>query len=238
VLTDDGQAGAMLARYAVKNMNAKTVAVIDDRTAYGQGLADEFIKEIKKNTPNVKVAQRHYTNPNASDFNGILTAIKAVKPDVIFYGGNDAVAGPMLRQMQALNIQASMVAGDGVCTDKMNGLAGGALKDGKVICAEAGGVTTENKKRFDDFFVAYKKRFGVPVQIYAPYVYDSVMVLAKAMQQAQSSDPVVYLPYLQKIRYKGITGLISFDAKGNIQNGTITLYTYRAGQRLPLMTMQ
>lgn len=231
VVADDGQLGAMLGRYAVENLHAKTVAVIDDRTAYGQGLADQFIKEIKRTAPGVKIAQRHFTTDKATDFNGILTAIKAGKPDVIFYGGNDAVAGPMLRQMKTLGIDARLMGGDGVCTEKLATLAGNALKDGQVVCAEAGGVTNAEKKAFDDFFIAYQKRFGIPVQIYAPYVYDSVMLFASAMQQARSSDPAVYLPFLQKIHYKGVTGNIAFDSKGNVKEGTITLYTYKAGKR-------
>jgi len=235
VVADDGQLGGMLGRYAVENLHAKTVAVIDDRTAYGQGLADQFIKEInkeiKRKAPSVKITQRHFTTDKSTDFNGILTAIKASKPDVIFYGGNDAVAGSMLRQMKTLGIHARLMGGDGVCTEKLATLAGDALKEGQVVCAEAGGVTNTEKKAFDEFFIAYQKRFGIPVQIYAPYVYDSVMLFASAMQQAKSSDPAVYLPFLQKIHHKGITGNIAFDSKGNVKEGTITLYTYKAGKR-------
>ena len=230
-VANDGQLGDALGHYAINTLHAKTVAVIDDRTAYGQGIADLFIKGLKSNSANVTMVQRQFTNSKATDFNAILTAIKAKKPDVIFFGGMDAVAGPMLRQMKALGIKAKFMGGDGICTEQLPELAGDALGEGQVICAIAGGVTDVEKKRFDAYLAAYKKRFGTGIQLYSPYVYDGVMTLADAMQQAKSSDPAVYLPFLQKIKHVGITGDISFDDKGNLKNGYLSMSTYKAGKR-------
>ncbi len=231
VVANDSQLGNTLSRYAVETLGAKTVAVIDDRTAYGQGLADQFILGLKSKNPHIIMPKRQFTKETAVDFNAILTTIKKAKPDVIFFGGMDAVAGPMLRQIKALGIQTKFIGGDGICTEKLIPLAGDALGNGQVICAVAGGITEAEKKGYDDFLAAYKKRFGSEVQVYAPYVYDSIMTFADAMQQAKSSNPAVYLPFLQKINRKGVIGDISFDAKGNIQNGYITLYNYKAGKR-------
>ncbi|PRC92111.1 branched-chain amino acid ABC transporter substrate-binding protein [Solimicrobium silvestre] len=231
VVANDGQLGGTLGRYAVQTLNAKTIAVIDDRTAYGQGVADEFVKGAKSKNPVIKLALRQFTNDKATDFNAILTSIKAAKPDVVFFGGMDSVAGPMLRQMKALGIKAKFMGGDGICTTKLPELAGDGIIDDQVICAEAGGVVDAQKKANDDFRVAFKKRFGAEVIIYAPYVYDSVMTLADAMQQAKSSDPAVYLPFLQNIHHKGITGDIVFDKKGDIKDGTLTMYTFKSGKR-------
>jgi branched-chain amino acid transport system substrate-binding protein len=231
VVANDGFLGATLGGYAVKDLNAKTVAVIDDRTAFGQGLADQFIKGAKAANPSIKMAQRQYTNDKATDFNAILTSIKASKPDVIFFGGMDAVAGPMMRQMKALGITAKFMGGDGVCTEKIISLAGDALGNDQLYCAIAGGVVDADKKSAEDFKVAYKKRFGTDVQLYAPYVYDSVMTMVDAMQQAKSANPDVYLPYLQKIQHKGVMGPIAFDAKGDIKNGAISLYSYQNGKQ-------
>jgi branched-chain amino acid transport system substrate-binding protein len=231
VVANDSQQGGTLGRYAVKELNAKTVAVIDDRTAYGQGLADEFIKGVKAANPTVKLAQRQYTTDKATDFNAILTSIKTTKPDVVFFGGMDAVGGPMLRQMKALGINAKFMGGDGVCTTTLPGLAGDGIGKDQVFCTVAGGVTGAYKKPFEDFLTAYKKKFGVDVIIYAPYVYDAVMTLVDAMQQAKSSDPAVYLPYLHNIHHKGVTGEIAFDKKGDMKDATLTFFTYKAGQR-------
>ncbi len=236
VVANDGQLGGTLGRYAVQINKAKRVAIIDDRTAYGQGVAAEFKKGAKAKNKDVEIVSEQFTNDKATDFNSILTAIKAKKPDVIFFGGMDAVAGPMLRQMKALGITAKFMGGDGICTAKLAELAGDAMADGQVICAEAGGVIDAQKKASDDFRAAYMKKFGVEVQIYAPYVYDSVMTLVDAMKQAKSSDPAVYLPFLQKIHHKGITGDIAFDEHGDIKNGTLTLFTFKGGKR-ELMTV-
>ena len=238
VVANDGQLGGTLGRYAVQNLNARTVAVIDDRTAYGQGVADEFIKGVKSKNPGIKFAQRQYTNDKATDFNAILTSIKASKPDVIFFGGMDSVGGPMLRQMKALGINARFMGGDGICTAELPQLAGDGIGNNQVYCAEAGGVIEAQKKASDDFRVAYKKRFGVDVILYAPYVYDAVMTLADAMQQAKSSDPAVYLPFLQNIKHKGVTGDISFDKKGDIRDGTLTLFTFKNGKREELSVIR
>ena len=231
VVANDGQLGGTLGRYAVTTLNAKTIAVIDDRSAYGQGLADEFIKSVKLKNPAIKFAQRQYTTSKATDFNAILTAIKVSKPDLIFFGGMDAVGGPILRQMKNLGLNARFMGGDGICSSNLPDLAGPGLGEGQVICAEAGGVDDAHKKAAADFRAAFKKRFGVEVIIYAPYIYDAVMTLADAMQQAKSADPALYLPFLQNMDHKGVTGEISFDQKGDIKNGALTLFTFRGGKR-------
>lgn len=229
VVANDGQLGGTLGRYAVQVSKAKKVAVIDDKTAYGEGVAKEFIKGAKSKGAEIVVTE--HTTDKSNDFSAILTTIKAKKPDLVFFGGMDAVAGPMLRQMKALGINAKFMGGDGICTANLVVLAGDAMSDGQVVCAEAGGVLDAQKKASDDWKAAYKKKFGVDVQIYAPYVYDAVMTMAEAMKQANSADPAKYLPMLKKIHYKGVTGDIAFDENGDIKDGTLTLYTYKAGKR-------
>lgn len=230
VVANDGALGGTLGRYAVDTLKGKSIAVIDDRTAYGQGVADEFEKGAKGK--GATVVAREFTNDKATDFSAILTSIKAKKPDVVFFGGMDAVAGPMLRQMKQLGINAKFMGGDGICTAELPKLSGETIADGQVVCAEAGGVEGEQKKGMEAFKVDFKKRMGADVQIYAPYVYDAVMVMADAMVKAGSSDPAKYLPVLAKTSgYKGVTGTIAFDDKGDIKNGALTLYTYKGGKR-------
>lgn len=228
VVANDSQLGSTLGKYAVDTLKGKEIAVIDDRSAYGQGVADEFIKGAK-----AKGAKtfREYTNDKATDFSAILTTIKSKKPDVVFFGGMDNVAGPMLRQMKQLGIQAKFMGGDGICTTELPKLGGDGMADNQVICAEAGGVTGPKEKEMTQFVERYKKRFGIDVQLYAPYVYDAVMVMATAMQKANSADPAKYLPVLAKIQYDGVTGPIAFDSKGDLKNGTLTLYTFKGGKK-------
>ena len=227
VVADDVHLGGTLGRYAIKELKGKTFAVIDDRTAYGQGVADEFAKAATA-AGGAQVG-REFTTDKATDFTAILTTLKGKKPDVVFFGGMDAVAGPMIKQMKSLGLNAKFMGGDGICTNEIIKLAGDAIGESQVFCAEAGGIEEKSGAAFD---AKFKKRFNADVQIYAPYVYDAVNVMVDAMVKAKSSDPAVYLPVLAKTAgYKGVTGEISFDEKGDIKNGALTLFTYKGGKR-------
>jgi branched-chain amino acid transport system substrate-binding protein len=177
------------------------------------------------------IAEQQFTTDKATDFSAILTQIKGKKPDVVFFGGMDAVAGPMLRQMKQLGIKAKFMGGDGVCTAELPKLAAGALGDDVVTCAVAGGVDAAHKGAMDKFRADFKKKFGTDVQIYAPYTYDAAMVMAEAMAKAGSAEPAKYLPYLAKVKHAGITGDIAFVAYGDIRDGALTLYTFKGGKR-------
>ena len=230
VVADDANLGGTLGRYAVNTLKGKSIAVIDDRTAYGQGVADEFAKAVK--AAGGTVVDQEFTTDKATDFNAILTTIKGKKPDVVFFGGMDAVAGPMLRQMKSLGINAKFMGGDGICTTDLVKLAGGTIGDDQLYCAEAGGVEKGSKYEAskNDFEKRFKARFGVEVQIYAPYVYDALNLMVVAMEKAGSSDPAKYLPFLAKTDYDGVTGHITFDEKGDIKNGALTLRTVKGGK--------
>ena len=231
VVADDVQLGGTLGKYAVNTLKGKSIAVIDDRTAYGQGVAEEFSKAVV--AAGGTVVAKEFTTDKATDFNAILTTIKGKKPDVVFFGGMDAVAGPMLRQMKSLGIVAKFMGGDGICSAELVKLAGDAVTDNQVFCAEAGGV--EKGSKFEaaklDFDNKFKAKFGTPVQVYAPYVYDSVKIMVAAMVKAGSSDPAKYLPVLAATKdYQGVTGAISFDEKGDIKGGALTLQTIKGGK--------
>jgi branched-chain amino acid transport system substrate-binding protein len=237
VVADDVHLGGTLGRYAVQKLNAKTIAVVDDRTAYGQGVADEFEKAAK--AAGATIVGREFTTDKATDFTAILTTIKGKKPDVVFFGGMDAVAGPMIKQMKALGLNAKFMGGDGICTGELFKLSGDTMADNQVYCAEAGGVEGPQEKVLNDFKVKFKKRFNADVQIYAPYVYDAVNVMVAAMVKANSSDPAKYLPVLAKTSdYKGVTGNIGFDEKGDVKNGALTLHSYKAGQKINLAVVR
>lgn len=229
VVANDVQLGQALGRYATGNMKARRVAVVDDRTAYGQGLVTEFSRSLQRQGGSV--VAREFTTDKATDFSAIITRIRATKPDLVFFGGMSATAGPMLRQMKQLGMNVRMMGGDGLCSDEIHKLSGGTMADGQVVCAEAGGVQGEARAAMDKFRADYRKRFGIDVQINAPYAYDAVMTMAAAMVKAGSSQPAKYLPVLAGIQYRGVTGPIAFDARGDIRDGTITLYTFKGGKR-------
>jgi branched-chain amino acid transport system substrate-binding protein len=236
LLANDLQMGSVLARYAVNTLQARTIAIVDDRTAYGQGLAQEFDSDAV--VAGAKVVTRQYTSDKASDFTAILTAIKATKPDILFFAGGSAQAGPMLRQMVQLGIKAKFMGGDGVCTNDLPGLSGGAVAQIQVFCTLGGGVEGAQKKRNDDFRAAYKKKMGAEVMAYAPNAYDAVKLIAAAMAKAGSAEPAKYLPVLAATdSYPGVSGDISFDSKGDLKNGALTLFVFKGAVREALAIM-
>jgi branched-chain amino acid transport system substrate-binding protein len=236
VVADDTQLGGTLGKYAVETLKGKNIAVIDDRTAYGQGVAEEFEKAAK--AAGGTIVGHEFTTDKSTDFNAILTKLKGAKPDVLFFGGMDAVGGPMLKQVKQLGLNVKFMGGDGLCTGELAKLAGDAIGEDMVVCAEAGGVDGDFKAPLDKFKADFKAKNGVDVQIYAPYVYDAVSVLADSMVRAGSADPAKYLPEVGKTNYKGVTGPIAFDEKGDIKNGALTLYTYKGGQRTQIAVVR
>ncbi|MDI1268880.1 MAG: branched-chain amino acid ABC transporter substrate-binding protein [Polaromonas sp.] len=232
IIANDLALGAGLAFYAADTLKLKKVAVIDDRSAYGQGVADIFKKTAKEK--GMTVVDEQFTTDKATDFMAILTAIKAKSPDAVFYGGMDPQAGPMLRQMEQLGMsKVKYFGGDGICTSEIAKLAAGAKTLDNVICAEGGASLAkmpggvEWKKRYDE---KYPNQF----QVYSPYTYDATFVLVDAMKRANSSDPKVYIPELIKTSLKGVTTTIEFLPSGELKNPSITLYTYKDGKKTAL----
>lgn len=224
-IANDVQQGSVLGKFAVTTLGAKKVAIIDDRTAYGQGLADETEKGAKG--AGAQIVAREFTTDKATDFNAILTKIRAANPDVIFFGGMDAQAGPMLRQMKQLGINARFLTGDGGCSPEMIKLAGDAI-GANAYCSMAG-LPLEKMPGGAEFRERYKKRFNADVQIYSPYAYDAATAIIAAMQKADSVEPAKYLPELKKTNFPGVTGNVSFDDKGDLKEGSITIYQYKDG---------
>lgn len=232
IIANDNALGAGLASYAADTLKLKTVAVVDDRTAYGQGLANVFKRVAAEK--GIKVVDEQFTTDKATDFMAILTAIKSKNPDAVFYGGMDPQAGPMLRQMEQLGMgNVKFFGGDGVCTTEIAKLAGGAKTLGNVVCAE-GGSSLAKMPGGMAWKAKYDAKFPGQYQIYSPYTYDATMLMVDAMKRAGSSDPKVYIPELLKSNYKGVTANIAFEPNGEIKNPAITLYVYKDGKKTPL----
>ena len=232
VIANDNALGAALAKYAAQTLKLKTVAIIDDRTAYGQGLANVFKKDAEK--LGVKVVASEFTNDKATDFMAILTAIKAKNPDAVFYGGMDPQAGPMLRQMEQLGMaNVKYFGGDGVCTSEIAKLAAGAKTLANVICAE-GGSSLAKMPGGTAWKAKYDAKYPNQFQVYSPYTYDATFLLVDAMKRANSVDPKVYVNELAKSNFKGVTSTIAFEPNGEMKNPAITLYVYKDGKKTPL----
>jgi len=232
LIANDNALGAALALFGADHLKIKTVAIIDDRTAYGQGVASVFkATALQKG---VKVVGEEFTNDKATDFMAILTSIKNKKPDAIFYGGLDAQAGPMLRQMEQLGLSGvKYFGGDALCTEKLPELASKTQALKNVTCA-TGGASVDKMQGGADWKKRYDAKFPGQFQIYSPYAYDATMVLADAMKRANSVDPKVFNAFISKTEYRGVTANIAFTSKGELTTPAVTLYTYKDGRRVAL----
>lgn len=232
VMANDAQQGSALGEYAAKNLGAKKIAVIDDRTAYGQGLADEFIKAAT--AAGAQIVAHEYTSDKSVDFTAVLTAVKAKQPDLIFFGGMDAQGAPMVRQIKALALNVKYMMGDGGRTPEFIKLAEDAAQG---VYASLPGVPLDKMPGGKDFSQRYEAKFKQPIQLYAPYCYDAVNLMIAAMQKAGSVEPAKYLPALANISQDGITAKIQFDANGDLKGGSVTLYQVQQGKWQALETM-
>src|SRR5437762_2971966 len=227
VVGRDDQQGPAIASYLASVKKPKVVAIIDDATAYGEGIANEVEKTLK--AAKVQVLRRERGTDKTTDWKAVLTKLRRRNPAAVFYGGMDATGGPLLKQGRELGIKAVFAFGDGACTDEMTKLAGPAAEG--LLCSQAGIPPQAADKRFLE---AYKKRFNVDPILYAPFTYDAAKLLIAAMQKANSADPKRYLPELQKIDFTGATGKIAFDGKGDRKDAEMTIFTMQGGKLGPI----
>jgi branched-chain amino acid transport system substrate-binding protein len=232
VVAHDDQQGPTIAKFATGVLKAKTVAVVDDSTAYGQGLADAFESTAK--AAGAKIVAREHTTDKDTDFKAILTKIKGRNPDLIMFGGIDPQAGPMVKQMTELGIKAKYIGGDGMQTPNFIKLAGAPAEG---VMASMPGLPKEQMPGGKAFMDKYKAKFNAEVELFAPMGYDAVMVFIDAMKRAGSTEPAKFLPEVGKTRIEGVIGPIAFDNKGDLVNGPITVYVVKGGKWAPLETV-
>ena len=225
LLTSDAQAGRIVGAYVVKSLHYKRIAIIDDRTAYGQGIADEFARAVE--AAGGTVIKRDYTNDKALDFSAILTNLKGLGPDAVFYGGGDAQSSPMIRKMRQLGIKSAFVTGE-MSRSPTFLKVGGDAAEGAIVYM--GGLPKEKMPGFASYATRYKARFGEDPITYSPYSYDGTMALLTAMKEANSTDPKVYGAYLDKLSIKGVSAAtISYDSTGDLKDAPVTIYKVQQG---------
>ena len=230
IIASDSQIGGNMASYAANTMKVKKVAVIDDRTAFGQGVAEEFAKEAQK--LGLTIVGREFTNDKATDFMAILTSLKGKQPEAIFYGGYAPQAAPMARQMKQLGVTAKLLGGDTLCSPEMGKLAADAVND-LVFCAYAGMLMDANDTT-KAFQAKFNKRFGQNPDVYGPAYYDQVMFIGEAMQKSGSIDPNKVGDWMRKNPYKGVLGEYGYDDKGNRLKAPTVVNTFKGGKPTPV----
>jgi branched-chain amino acid transport system substrate-binding protein len=233
MMTSDTQQGAAVGKFMVEDLKAKKIAIIDDRTAYGQGLADQVEKAVK--AAGGQVVRREYTTDKSNDFTAILTNIKGTAPDAIFFGGLDAQSGPMKRQLVTLGLKMPFVSGEMTRSDTFLKLAGDAAEG---TYASLAGVPLDQMAAGKAFAEAYKARFKSDPGVYAPYAYDGAWNMITAMEKAGSAQPDKYLAALKTLNRKGATSEhIAYDAKGDLKEVSVTLYQVKGGKWEMVKTM-
>lgn len=232
VMGHDDDGGNYAGQYAVNVLKAKRVAVIDDRTAFGQGLADEFIKSLA--AQGVQVVAREYVDDKTVDFSAVLTSIRSKNADLIFFGGVDSQAAPLARRIKQLGINATLMGAGGFVSQTFLTLA---QKEGEGVVALEPGLPVEQMPGGKAFEQAYRDRYKTHIELHAPFAYDATRVLIAAIEQADSADPAKYLPKLRAIQYQGVTGTLAFDAQGNLLQPSFTVYKVVAGKWQPLTVL-
>ena len=231
VIADDAVVSRALADYAQHELHLRTVALIDDRTAFGQGLADAFARDAAER--GMRVVAREYTTDKASDFSAVLTRVRSLHPDAIMFGGVITQAGLMLRQMDHFGLDIPLLGGDGACVAELPKLAGSAVRH--MVCGD-GRLPLERTPGGLAWSQRYERRFGPEAfQAYSPYSYDATMVLAQAMQRAGSVEPARFLPALRATDYDGITREhLRFGPNGEVADPQVTISVYREGLKVPV----
>jgi ABC-type branched-subunit amino acid transport system substrate-binding protein len=228
----DSQLGGKMALYAAKELKLKNVGVIDDRTAFGQGVAEEFKKQAK--AAGMNVVAHEFTTDKAADFTSILTSMKAKKVEAIFFGGYAPQGGPMARQMKQLGLSAKLLGGDTLCVPEMGKLGGDAVGE-NVLCVQ-GGAILDKAASGPAFKEKYKKRYNQDPDVYAASFYDGMMMYADAMQKSGSIEPAKVAAQIAKGSFKGVAGTYAFDDKGNMQSSPVTVFTFKNGQPAALVS--
>lgn len=228
VMGHDDDGGQLAGQYAIKDLKAKRIAVIDDRTAFGQGLADEFIKSIE--AQGGTVVDRQYVDDKTVDFSPVLTAIRSKNADLIFFGGVDSQAAPMARRIKQLGMDATLMGAGGFVSQTFLQLA---QKEGEGVVALEPGLPVDQMPGGKAFEQDYQSRYHTHIELHAPFAYDATRTLVAAMEKADSVEPDQYLPALRAINYTGVTGPIAFDKEGNLKSPSFTVYKVVDGKWQP-----
>jgi branched-chain amino acid transport system substrate-binding protein len=228
VCTTDNVQGSFAANYAFDKMRATKVAVMHDKTTYGQGLAEEFQKQFKKDGGTVLSFDG--INFGDKDFKAILTRIKGSGPQAIYFGGMYSEAGLITKQAKELGMNVPLIGGDGIFSPEYMRIAGGAANGdiASMIGSPPDKLASANK-----FITDYHKRFpGVLFQPYDAYTFDATGIIIDAVLHA-GTDHKAIVDYIHGVKYNGIIGLTQFDEKGDTLNKSITIYTVRDGKFVP-----
>ncbi len=221
----DGIQGAAAAAWLIKQRKLKRVFVLDDKSTYGQGLCDEFTKSAK--TAGAVILGRDGLNQGEKDFSSLVTRIKGLNPQAVFFGGMYPEGSLLARQLREQDVKAVLVGGDGLYDKTLIQLAGPAAAEG--VMATMVGADVAHNPAATAFVKAYEAKYGA-VGPYSPYAYDATKLVIDAIRRAGVADRAKVLEMVTATKdFKGVTGVTSFDAFGDTRNQTISIYAVKNG---------
>lgn len=232
VLADDHAQGTGDGDYLTKTLGAKTVAVIDDSSVYGEGLANVVRTTITSNGD--KIVLNDHIDPNGADYGATVNKVIAAKPAAVFFGGYYDAAGRLINQLRSHGYTGIFMSGDGSEDPKFISDAGGAsIADGAYLscpCADATKIPSAQA-----FTSAYRAAYGTPPQIYSAEAYDATNFVLAAIKSGATTAAAIN-NYLGNNSYTGVTKTVKFLPNGNVSGGTIYIYKVQNGQIVQIGT--
>jgi branched-chain amino acid transport system substrate-binding protein len=219
----DDQQGTVAAAYIVKNLKGKKVAVVHDKTTYGQGLADETKKAMNK--AGIKEVLYEGVNTGEKDFSALVSKIKSAAADIVYWGGLHTEGGLIVRQMRDQGVKSVLMSGDGIVSDEFATIGGPGVEGTLMTFAP------DPRKRPEAQAVVKKfeaKKFNP--ESYTLYSYAAVQIMAEAAKRANSLDPKKMAAVMKDGKaFKTVIGDITFDKKGDITRPDYVMYTWKKG---------
>ncbi len=224
VCTTDDIQGKSAANFAFNELGFRKVAVIHDKTPYGQGLAEEFTEQFK--SIGGTILSYDGINQGEKDFKSLLTKIQNLNPQAIYWGGMYSEGGLITRQAKEIGCKVPLIGADGIFTDEYFKIGGEAVEGDYATMI---GLPPEKLRSAEEFILRYKKVYKRELQPYDAYTYDSTRIIIDAIEKV-GMDKNKIIEYVSKISYDGVMGRTSFDEKGDTLNRVISVYQIRNGK--------
>lgn len=227
VVGRDDQQGTVAAEFIANRLKAKRVAILHDKTTYGQGLAEELRKSlVPYQNQGLEVISSDGITQGDKDFRGILTSLKGEKPDLYFFGGIFPEGGLLAKQAKEVGLAAPMMSGDGVIDPKFIEIAGAAAEGTYLTFTP----DPDKMPQAENFLREYRSKYGDELAPYAIYAYDAANILLKAVSESASTDGKKIIATLRQIKYSGALGQIEFDAKGDVTKSPYIVWITKNGK--------
>lgn len=224
--TTDAVQGPYGAEMAINKLNKKRFAVLHDKTQYGQGLAEQFQKTAEKDGAKVLLFEGITKGDN--DYNAILTKVKGLNPDLIYFGGMYPEGGLIAKQARDLGIKAVLMGGDGIFDKQFMSIAGPAAEGTYLTFLAPPWAQSPQAK---DFVAKFKAKFNTNVGPYSPFAYDAANCLLEAIKRANTTDRQAIIKEFRATKdFKGVVGVTNFDENGDSTNKSMYLYVVKNGE--------